>query len=63
MCMCKKTSESFTNFLIMYVGDLQHIGKVIPILHSVNDMLIINIFMKKTWVKHPVFGIYRDRCK
>ena len=63
MCVWKKVSGSPTNFLILYVGDIQHIGKVVPILHSVKNMLITNIFMKKTWVKHPIFlGIYRDRC-
>ena len=45
----------------MYVGDIQHIGKVVPILHSINGLLITELFMEKTWVKHLVFGIYRDR--
>ena len=47
MCVCKKISESFTNFLVMYVGDIQHIEKVVLILHSINDMLIIKIFIEK----------------
>ena len=47
MCVCKKISGSSTNFLVMYVGDIQHIGKVVPILHSINDTLITKIFMEK----------------
>ena len=50
MCVCKKTSESLTNFLVMYVGDMQHIGKVVLIMHSINDLLITKVFMKKTWI-------------
>ena len=46
--MCKKISESLTNFLIMYVEDIQHIGKIVPILHSINDMVITKSFMEKT---------------
>ena len=61
--MCKKISGSPTNFLVMYVGDIQHIEKIVPILHLINDMLIIKVFMDKTWVKHPIFDIYRDKCK
>ena len=54
-CVCKKISESPTNFLVMYVCNIQHIEKVVSILYLVNDMLITNIFMKKTWVKHPIY--------
>ena len=46
ICVCKKTSESFTNFLVMYVGDIQHIGKEVPILHSINGLLITEVFME-----------------
>ena len=46
ICVCKKISGSLTNFLIMYVGDIQHIGTVVPILHSVNGLLIIEVFME-----------------
>ena len=45
--MCKKISGSPTNFLVMYVEDIQHIGKVVPILHLVNNLLITKIFMEK----------------
>ena len=55
MCVCKKTSGSPTNFLVMYMGDILHIGKVVPILHLINDMLIAKVFMDKTWVKHPIY--------
>ena len=56
MYVCKKTSGSHTNFLVIYVNDIQYIEKVVPILHSVNDILIIKSFSwKKTWVKHPIY--------
>ena len=46
MCVSKKIGGSLTNFLVLYMSDIQHIGKVVPILHSVNDMLIAKVFMK-----------------
>ena len=46
MCIYKKISRSPTNFLLMYVSDIQHVGIVVPILHSINDMLITKIFME-----------------
>ena len=55
MCVYMKISESPTNFLIIYVGDIQHIGKGVPIFHSINGLLITNVYMKKTWVKHPIY--------
>ena len=47
MSVSKKIGWSPTNFLIMYVSDVQHIEKVVPILHSINDMLITKVFMEK----------------
>ena len=47
MNVSKKISWSPTNFLVMYVSDIQHIGKVVSILHSVNDMLITKVFIEK----------------
>ena len=47
LCVCKKISVSFTNFLIIYVGDIQHIRKVVPILYSINKLLIIEVFIEK----------------
>ena len=36
--VCKKISGSPTNFLVIYVDDIQHIGKLVLMLHSVNDI-------------------------
>ena len=55
MCVCKKIVRVLLNFLVMYMGDIQDIGKVVPILHSINDVLITKIFIEKTWFKHPIF--------
>ena len=54
VCVQEDKWES-TNFLVMYVGNIQHIGKVVLILYLVNDLLITKVFMEKTWVKHPVY--------
>ena len=55
ICVCKKISESFTHFLVIYVGDIQYIGMMSLILHSINGLLITKIFMELTWVKHPIY--------
>ena len=55
MCVYKKTSGGPTNFLVMYMGDIKYIRKIVLKLHSVNDVLITNIFIEKTWVKHLVY--------
>ena len=46
----EKISESPTNFLVMYVEDIRNIEKVVSILLSINDILITEVFMEKTWV-------------
>ena len=56
-CVCKKRNESLTNFLILYVDDIQYIGKVVPMLQLVKEMLITEVFFKKTWIKHPIYLI------
>ena len=46
-CVCRKISGSLTNFLIMYVDDIQHIEKLVLILQSINDMLITEVVLKR----------------
>ena len=54
MYVCKKTNGSTTNFLVMYVSDIQYFENVVQILLSINDMLITKVFMKKIWMQHPI---------
>ena len=56
--MCRKTSENPINFLVLYVDDMQHIGKLFSMLQSVKDMLITKVFFGKTWMKHPIYLVF-----